>query len=85
MNCKQCGSVMYAEKKGSGFTLFKCTNVNCGNTLNYLREGIEPDPQMINPANFSTGDLLKKVTTGEIGLNQIPLPDRLTIKNTLEK
>lgn len=85
MNCKICGSVMYAEEKGSGYTLFKCTSVSCGNTINYFREGIEPQPQMIEPNNFEKTELITKITTGEIGLNQIPLPERLTIKNEIEQ
>jgi len=46
---------------------------------------IETKVKMIDPGCYDKTELKKKIIRGEINLNQIVLPDRLTLKKEIQK
>lgn len=82
MKCKKCNNIMYVEVNGQGHKKYVC--VNCDYSFNYMTDSFEFKPRMVNPDEYNNKKLINMVTKGEIGLNQIPLPERKIIKNELK-
>lgn len=83
MNCKKCGKPMYLRYKQRGTRVWACTA--CSNTIREMREAFEPEVSLINPNEYTLDTLITKVRNGEIGLNQVPLPERTTIEKALKQ
>lgn len=83
MKCEKCGANMYLRYKERGTRIWECTK--CDYELRELREAFEPKAIVIDPSNYSLDALVSKVKVGEIGLNQIPLPERDKVRREIKK
>ncbi|MCW7494874.1 hypothetical protein ND861_19565 [Leptospira sp. 2 VSF19] len=83
MKCKKCSSKMYLNERGQGTTGWICPN--CGNSFYFHTDSFEPPTSLINPAKYTADELYNKIYSGEIGLNQIPYPERINIESKLNQ
>lgn len=69
-----CGKPMFLEEKGQGSKKWKCKV--CGYIYITYTDAFEPPVRLIDPTGIELSDLADQVQSGNIGLNQIPIPER---------
>lgn len=83
MYCRECNTKMYVENKIRNSSRFVCPN--CGFSIFKAIESFVSQTKMIDPEEYNTDQLKQMTLSGDIGLNQIPLPDRLDVKKKLKE